>query len=65
VKKPNKCAKQLRNGISFKDVLKHLQDGFNNEVSKDTAKKLYKHVREKEEQLWKFDIESDFIDELV
>ena len=61
----NKCAKKLRNGISFKDVLKHLQDGFNNEVSKDTAKKLYKHVREKEEQLWKFDIESDFIDELV
>ena len=61
----NKCAKKLRNGISFKDVLKHLQDAFDNEVSELTAQKLYRHVREKEEKYWKFDIELDFIDEPV
>lgn len=48
------CSKKLRKGISFKDVLKHLQDAFDNEVSKQTAEKLYRHVSKKEEKFWKY-----------
>jgi len=61
----NNCAKKLRNGISFKDVLRHLRDALDNEISEGTARKLYRHVREKEEKFWKFDTELDSIDEPV
>jgi len=61
----NNCAKKLRNGISFKDVPEHLQDAFDNEISEETARKLYRHVREKEESFWKYDIDLDITDESV
>lgn len=60
----NKCAKKLRNGMSFKDVLRNLQDEFDH-FPQETCENLYRHVEEKEEEFWYLDLKLDKIDEFL
>lgn len=59
----NKCAKKLRNGMSFKDVLANLKDEFEN-VSEENCQNVYKHVKKQEDEFWKIDLELDYTDEM-
>lgn len=58
----NECAKKLRNGMSFKDVLLQLQESFDN-FPAQTCENLYKHILEKENEFWKIDLEFDQLEE--
>lgn len=59
----NQCAKKLRNGLSFKDVLANLQNAFDN-FSQQTCQSIYEHVREIEKKFWKMDLELDQMEDL-
>lgn len=59
----NQCAKKLRNGLSFKEVLANLQDAFDN-FPEQTCQSIYEHVREIEGKFWEVDLELDQIEDL-
>jgi transposase len=59
----NKCAKKLRNGMSFKDVLANLKEEFGN-ISEGNCQNVYEHVKKQEEEFWEIDLELDYSDEI-
>ncbi|MCP4143208.1 MAG: hypothetical protein GY755_23455 [Chloroflexi bacterium] len=59
----NKCAKKLRNGMSFNDVLANLKEEFEH-VSKANCHNVYEHVKKQEDEFWKIDLEFDDTDEM-
>lgn len=59
----NKCAKKLRNGMSFKDVLANLKEEFGN-ISEENCQNVYEHVKKQEEEFWEIDLELDYSDEI-
>jgi transposase len=58
----NDCAKKLRNGMSFKDVLQHLQKAFD-DFPKQMCQSLCEHVKEIEKEFWEVDLELDQMEE--
>jgi transposase len=57
----NNCAKKLRNGMSFKDVLANLKSEFEN-ISEKNCQNVYEHVKKQENEYWKLDLEFDDTD---
>lgn len=58
----NDCAKKLRNGVSFKEVLNNLHEAFER-ISQETCQNLYAHIRKQEQEFWKIDLEFEDVDE--
>lgn len=59
----NNCAKRLRNGMSFKDILANLKEEFEN-ISKENCQNVYDHVQKQEDEYWKIDLEFDKTNEM-
>ena len=60
----NKCAKKLRNGMSFKDVLANLKEEFK-KITKENCQNVYNHVKKKENEFWEIDLKLDDTDEVT
>lgn len=54
----NECGRLLRSGIKFAEVRQHLEKAFT-KISAYTCENLFKTVRQKEDEYWKYDEEFD------